>query len=142
MNKIEEKADEIVKMLQESGLSFDDQIQVIRIAREKLEAKKLKIVMKNRKEPKVIDVIRDKIIKLHYYSVKPDTMVVSKDMERKMFLDGSFQKGDNYENTIQVDEYKMNFIVVEGTEIIKVLWDGTFEKTQYQPIKTPNTNNE
>ena len=121
MNRIEEKANEIVKMLQESGLSFDDQIQVIRIAREILEARRLKIVMKNRKEPKVIDEIRVKIQSAIEQKAKAITLMVSKDIERLMFLDESFPKSENFLDTITVDGNELDFIVIDGKMIIEVI---------------------
>lgn len=121
MNRTEEKSNEIVKMLQESGLSFDDQIQVIRIAREILEARRLKIVMKDRKEPKVIDVIREKIEAAIRSNAKPKVLMVSKDIERLMFLDESFPKSENFIDKIKVDDYELDFIVIERNNLINIL---------------------
>ncbi len=74
-------------------------------------------------QPKVIDIIRRRIARIVSKGYMPTTLMVTKDIERQMFLDESFPKGDNYEHVITVDKYELHFNVVDGDNWIKVLTD-------------------
>lgn len=121
MKTTEQIADDIVQMLQNIGLSFDDQIQVIRIAREILEARKLNKIQKEDKPTKVIDEIREKMQSAIEQKAKAITLMVSKDIERLMFLDDSFPKSENFLDTITVDGNELDFIVIEGKMRIEII---------------------
>lgn len=71
--------------------------------------------------PKVIDIIRRRIARIVSKGYMPSTLIVTKDIERQMFLDESFPKGDNYEHVIKVDDYELHFVVVDGDNWINVL---------------------
>ena len=72
-------------------------------------------------DKKVIDIIRRRIARIVSKGYMPTTLIVTKDIERQMFLDESFPKGDNYEDIIKVDDYKLHFVVVDGDNWINVL---------------------
>ncbi len=72
----------------------------------------------------MITVIRIMIENIVSKGYMPTTLIVSKDIERKMFLDESFPKGDNYEDAITVDKYELHFIVINNeVPYINVLTD-------------------
>ena len=75
------------------------------------------------RDKKVIDIIRKRIAKIVSKGYMPTTLIVTKDIERQMFLDESFPKGDNYEDRITIDKYELHFNVVDGDNWIKVLTD-------------------
>ena len=70
----------------------------------------------------IIEEIRKKIQQCINNNIQPDTLIISKDIERQMFLDDSFPKGDNYEDKIIVDNTEFNLIVLDNNErYIRVL---------------------
>ena len=70
----------------------------------------------------IIEEIRKKIQQCIDNNIQPDTLIISKDIERQMFLDDSFPKGDNYEDKIIVDNTEFNLIVLDNNErYIRVL---------------------
>ena len=73
----------------------------------------------------IIDDIKEEILQCIHNNIKVDTLIVSKDVEREMFLDGSFPKGDNYEDKISIHNLHLNFIVIEGVQVIKALGNRT-----------------
>lgn len=68
----------------------------------------------------IIDKIRALIISWMKGGITPDTIIVSKDIERSMYLDDSFPKSENFVNTINVDNRTFDFIVIDGTGLLKV----------------------
>lgn len=65
----------------------------------------------------IINELRKQIQELKSNSINPELIIISKDAEREMFLDGSFEKSQQINESIRIDNVEYNLIVKDEGEI-------------------------
>ena len=83
----------------------------------------------------IINELRKQIQELKLNSINPELIIISKDKEREMFLDGSFEKSKQINESIRIDNVEYSLIVKDEGEI-KVYGRELFTRW---PIKYHNT---